>query len=89
MIRAKACSFRLLDEKFSMNELQRLYEAVNGITYDRRNVARKMSSTGLLRDEGVSPVASHNRFPNLYSFDEDAYKAETDGCLSPDNPFNV
>lgn len=89
MMRAKPIGFRLLDEKFSMNELQRLYEAVNDTTYDRRNFARKMSSTGLLRDEGVSQVAAHNRYPNLYSFDEDAYEAETDGKLAPGNPFNI
>ena len=89
LMRTKPIGFKLLDEKFSMNELQRLYEAVNGTTYDRRNFARKMSSTGLLRDEGVSPVAAHNRFPNLYSFDEKAYKAEAEGLFAPENPFNV
>ena len=89
LMRTKPIGFKLLDEKFSMNELQRLYEAVNGTTYDRRNFARKMSSTGLLRDEGVSPVAAHNRFPNLYSFDEKAYKAESEGHFAPENPFNV
>lgn len=89
LMHTKPIGFKLLDEKFSMNELQRLYEAVNGTTYDRRNFARKMSSTGLLRDEGVSPVAAHNRFPNLYSFDEKAYKAESEGHFAPENPFNV
>lgn len=89
LMRTKPIGFKLLDEKFSMNELQRLYEAVNGTTYDRRNFARKMSSTGLLRDEGVSPVAAHNRFPNLYSFDEKAYKAASEGHFAPENPFNV
>lgn len=89
MMRTRPIGFRLLDEKFSMNELQRLYETVNGTTYDRRNFARKMVSTGLLRDEGISAVASHNRFPNLYSFDEESYNAATDNQLAPDNPFNV
>ncbi len=89
MIRLKPVVFRLLDKKFSMDELRRLYEAVNGIAYDRRNFARKMSSTGLLRNEGISTVASHNRFPNLYSFDEEAYEKETGDRLAPENPFNV
>lgn len=89
MMRAKPIGFQLLDKKFSMNELQRLYEAVNLTTYDRRNFARKMTSTGLLRSEGVSPVASHNRFPTLYSFDEDGYKAETSGQVAPRNPFDI
>lgn len=89
MMRIKPICFRLLDEKFSMNELQRLYEAVNCTTYDRRNFARKMSSTGLLRDEGISPVAAHNRFPNLYSFDEETYEAEIAKRRAADNPFNI
>lgn len=89
IMRTKPIGFRLLDEKFSMNELQRLYETVNGTTYDRRNFARKMSSTRLLRDEGVSRIAAHNRFPNLFSFDEEAYREETDGQIAPENPFNI
>ncbi len=84
-LRTRPIAFRLLDKKFSMTELQRIYEAINGTSYDRRNFARKMSSTGLLREEGVSPTPSHNRFPNLYSFDEDAYEAEAPSR----NPFDV
>ncbi len=88
ILRTRPIAFRLLDEKFSMSELQRIYEAINGTTYDRRNFARKMASTGLLRDEGVSSTPSHNRCPNLYSFDEEQYESD---CAEPGarNPFDV
>ncbi|MCD8208100.1 MAG: NUDIX hydrolase [Bacteroidales bacterium] len=74
MLRESPIVFKLLDEKFSIAELQRLYELINGTTYDRRNFARKITSSGFLLDQGVSPVPSHNRFPNLYSFDEQGYR---------------
>ena len=53
----KPIAFRLLDEKFKMSELQRLYEIINGTSYDRRNFSRKMVATGYLADEGRSPPA--------------------------------
>ena len=65
--------FKLLDKKFSMGELQRLYELINATRYDRRNFQRKMISSGFLSDEGVSEVTVANRPPQLYSFDEDSY----------------
>ncbi len=91
MLCIRPIAFKLLDEKFSMTELQRLYEIINGTTYDRRNFARKMASTDLLLDEGVSEVPSHNRCPNLYSFDEESYhKIQILKHKSKSrNPFNV
>ncbi len=52
-LRVKPIGFRLLDEKFSMSELQRIYEVINGTTYDRRNFQRKMMNTGLLEERCV------------------------------------
>lgn len=89
VLRTRPIAFKLLDEKFSIAELQRLYEAINGIQYDRRNFHKKMTSTGYLREEGVSPVANHNRFPNLYSFDEDTYIEEQESSPKNRNPFNI
>lgn len=42
--------FELLDKEFTMPELQRLYEAVLGILFDRRNFYKKMMQTGILKD---------------------------------------
>ena len=51
--------FELLDNEFTMPELQRLYEAVLGILFDRRNFYKKMMQTGILKDsenESESPA---------------------------------
>ena len=41
--------FELLDKKFTMSELQRLYEAILGVRFDRRNFEKKMLQTGILQ----------------------------------------
>lgn len=89
MLKLKPIAFRLLDEKFSMSELQRLYELIAGTTYDRRNFARKMSSTGLLKDVGMVRMASPGRNPNLYTFDEKAYDDEQSASPTLSNPFDI
>ena len=40
--------FDLLDKEFTMPELQRLYEAILGVHFDRRNFYKKMLQTGIL-----------------------------------------
>lgn len=42
--------FDLLDKEFSMSELQRLYEAILGVHFDRRNFYKKMLQTGILEE---------------------------------------
>lgn len=44
--------FYLLPEKFTMPQLQNLYEAILGIQFDRRNFHKKMLATGILIDLG-------------------------------------
>lgn len=89
VLRNRPIAFKLLDKKFSIAELQRLYEAINGTSYDRRNFHKKMTSTGFLRDEGVSTESNHNRFPNLFSFDEAAFDEDLSMAPKGRNPFNV
>lgn len=85
VLRNRPIAFKLLDEKFSIDELRRLYEAINDTEYDRRNFAKKMTSTGLLRSEGISEERFHNRTANLYSIDEEAFKEELSNKKR--NPF--
>lgn len=42
--------FDLLDETFTFPQLQRLYEAILGIQFDRRNFKRKMLQLGLIEN---------------------------------------
>ena len=43
--------FDLLDNGFTMSELQRLYECILGVHFDRRNFEKKMLQTGILKPE--------------------------------------
>ena len=67
--------YNLLPEKFTIPELQRLYETILGKKLDRRNFLRKITSIGILTklDEKKSNVA--HKAPNLYSFDKERYDA--------------
>lgn len=42
--------FGLLDQEFTMSELQRLYEAILGVQFDRRNFHKKMLQTGIIEE---------------------------------------
>ena len=66
--------YNLLPEKFTIPELQKLYETILGRQLDRRNFLRKITSIGILTklDEKKSNVA--HKAPNLYSFDKDRYE---------------
>lgn len=44
--------FDLLDDRFSMTQLQTVYEAILGKEFDRRNFAKKMKHLGLLEAAG-------------------------------------
>jgi 8-oxo-dGTP diphosphatase len=65
--------YNLLPEKFTIPELQKLYETILGRKLDRRNFLRKITSIGILTklDEKKGNVA--HKAPNLYSFDQDKY----------------
>ena len=65
--------FELLPEKFTMKELQSLYEAILDIKFDRRNFAKKMLHFELLTDldETVNPSAK--REAKLFSFNKQNY----------------
>ena len=64
----------LLPEKFTMPDLQQLYETVLGKKLDRRNFQKKILSLGILQrlKERKSGVA--HKAPFLYKFDEKKYQ---------------
>ncbi|HEU5054694.1 MAG TPA: NUDIX domain-containing protein [Hanamia sp.] len=66
--------YNLLRPKFTMPELQKLYETILGKQLDRRNFQRKMLSTGILKrlDETKKGVA--HKAPFYYKFDLRQYK---------------
>ena len=66
--------FELLPEKFTIRELQSLYEAILGINFDRRNFSKKMLYLEILTelDETVWPTPK--REAKLYKFNSEKYE---------------
>lgn len=67
--------YNLLPKKFTMPELQSLYETILGKKLDRRNFQRKMLAYGILKDLGERRKGGAHKAPYLYSFDVKTYNA--------------
>lgn len=66
--------FELLPEKFTMSQLQTLYEAILEVHFDRRNFANKMLKLGILEETGDRPKDAARTVPVQYRFNADNYK---------------
>ena len=66
--------FNLLPEKFSLRELQNLYEAILGVALDRRNFRKKFASMDLLIDIDEMEQDVPHRPGKLYKFNFDKYE---------------
>ncbi|MBL0912815.1 MAG: NUDIX hydrolase [Bacteroidia bacterium] len=76
-VRYQPVGFELLDEKFTLSQLQALYEAILQNPVDKRNFRKKLLGMGLLKqlDEKEQNVPRKAAF--YYSFDKKAYKELT------------
>ncbi len=73
-VRMKPIGFELLPNKFTLTQLQNLYECILGETLDKRNFRKKILSTDLLIPlEEYQKGVSH-RAARLYRFDVRKYK---------------
>jgi len=72
-------SFELLDDLFTMTELQELYECILGVEIDRRNFRRKILDSEYIINTGTRREGLQNRAPDLYKFNKK---------LKPNN-FNI
>ena len=66
--------FELLPEKFTMPQLQNLYESILDVRFDRRNFASKMLHIGILEDTGDRPADAPSRVPAYYRFNKEKYE---------------
>jgi ADP-ribose pyrophosphatase YjhB (NUDIX family) len=66
--------YNLLPEKFTMPELQKLYETILNHPLDRRNFQRKILSYGILRQLKEKRQGVAHKAPYLYSFDLRTYR---------------
>ncbi|MCR4853471.1 MAG: NUDIX hydrolase [Prevotella sp.] len=65
--------FELLPEKFTMTQLQHLYEAVLGVKFDRRNFSNKMLKLGLLTELEERVTLVNKKVAFLYKFNRTSY----------------
>lgn len=65
--------FHLLPEKFTLTQLQTLYENILGKTLDTRNFRKKIQNMGLLVDTLEKQTNVAHRAAKLYRFDIDIY----------------
>lgn len=71
--------FELLPEKFTLAQLQRLYEIILCTTLDKRNFRRKILKTGFVKALNERQKGVPHKPAQLFRFDEKAYlKAEID-----------
>lgn len=70
----KPISFELLPEKFSLTELQRLYEAVIEKELDKRNFRKKILNLDLLEEADEESQRMSKRMATLYKFDKSRFK---------------
>ena len=66
--------FNLLPEKFSLRELQNLYEAILNVELDRRNFRKKFFSMDFLEDTGEFEEDVKHRPGKLYQFNFEKYE---------------
>ncbi len=69
-IRYRPIGFELLSDKFTLVQLQNLYEAVLEILLDKRNFRRKIMSTDLLIELNEKDPKSIRKKAQLYKFDK-------------------
>lgn len=69
-----AIGFELLPEKFTIPQLQKLYEAIFSRKLDRRNFSRKIISTGLLLGTGEKDTISVTKKGQLYQLNTEKYQ---------------
>lgn len=72
-IRYEPIGFELLPKKFTLSQLQKLYETVLDRSLDKRNFRKKFLSMDLLLDIGEIEQGVSHRAAKLYRFDENKY----------------
>lgn len=72
-VKLEPIGFNLLPEKFTLYQLQNLYESILEIELDKPNFRRKILSTNLLIDCNEKQENVSHRAAKLYRFDQEVY----------------
>lgn len=75
--------FELLPQKFTLRDLQHLYETILGRKLDQSNFRKRMMKTGVVQDTGDKESDVPHRPASLYELDLEVYKE----LLSEGYPF--
>ena len=75
-VRYQPIGFELLPTKFTLSQLQRLYETVLERDLDKRNFRKKVLSLGILAETDEVEQGVAHRAARLYRFDERAYRQQ-------------
>lgn len=73
-VRTKPIGFELLPKKFSLTELQKLYECILGVSLDKRNFRKRILSYKMLIPLDDFQKGVSHRAARLYKFDSKAYQ---------------
>jgi len=73
-VRYQPIGFELLPAKFTLSQLQRLYEVVLERRLDKRNFRKKILGMGLLVETSEIQKDVAHRAARLYRFDEERYR---------------
>jgi len=73
-VKSKPVGFELLPDKFTLSELQNLYESILEKKFDKRNFRKKINSMKLLIDSGENQKSVSHRPAKLFSFNKEKYK---------------
>jgi 8-oxo-dGTP diphosphatase len=81
-VRYQPIGFELLPPRFTLSQLQHLYEAVLGTDLDKRNFRKKVLGFGLLVPLKETQMVGPHRPAQLFRFDAEKYrKLEKQGLL--------
>lgn len=72
--RTQPIGFELLPEKFTMPQLQRLYEAIYQSPFDKRNFRRKLLAMDLLEKLDEKEKATSRKGAFYYKFNQEKYE---------------
>jgi len=73
-VRYQPIGFELLPPRFTLSQLQHLYEAVLGTDLDKRNFRKKVLGFGLLMPLKETRMAGPHRPAQLFRFDAEKYR---------------
>ena len=76
-IKTEPISFRLLPDLFTLTQLQRLYEAVNGEEVDKRNFRKRIKEMDFIEKTDLIDKTGSKRGAYLYRFNRHAYNEES------------